>query len=254
MTATVEKESGMLDVGTHCGFCRQLDFLPFHCAYCEGDFCSSHRTKESHHCRWLIENDGKATQAVAKKVIDNDGRYFQSLLPEKGYLRVQQADQDSKKATTRTKSKGNKTALEKLAKFFKRNESSKKYKSKSSKPNAYLELTNLKRIAKGDDKIPISNRVYIYCYHIGDNDSESKKNEIFINKIWPIGRALDYIAQRLNVVNNNVSMNATSSEKLYLYKKEATSGELISLEASSRVAVELKDLDTVYLVRGDDKI
>nr|5IJ4_A Chain A, CDC48-associated ubiquitin-like/zinc finger protein 1 [Saccharomyces cerevisiae S288C] len=47
----------MLDVGKHCAYCRQLDFLPFHCSFCNEDFCSNHRLKEDHHCRWLLEHE-----------------------------------------------------------------------------------------------------------------------------------------------------------------------------------------------------
>lgn len=242
----------MLDVGTHCGFCRQLDFLPFHCKYCNGDFCSSHRSQESHHCKWLLDNNQKA-QPIANKAVDNDGKYFQSLLPEKGYIRVQQSS-NTKKEPAKVRPKGSKSALEKLAKFFKKKEATKKPNTKSSKPNAFLQLTKLKKSAPGDDKIPVANRVYIYCQKIDDDGNDSTVYEVYINKIWPVGRALDYIAQRLNVSNHNVDLNVKSSEKLYLYKRDDRKGDLVSLEPSSRVVAEVRDLDTLYLVRGDDKI
>ncbi|QLQ82620.1 hypothetical protein HG537_0H03830 [Torulaspora globosa] len=251
MTATVEKETGMLDAGTHCSFCRQLDFLPFHCKYCEGDFCASHRSKESHHCRWLIENEQRA-QPVETKVVDNDGKYFQTLLPEKGYIRVRQVD--TKKETSNVRPKGSKSALDKLARFFKKKDSINRSKPKSSKPNAFIELTKLKKNAIGDDKIPVTNRVYVYCYKIDDNENDSTAYEIYINKLWPLGRALDSIAQRLNVSNHNVDINVTSREKLYLYKKDQHQGDLQLLEPSTRVAAEIRDLDTLYLVRGDDTL
>lgn len=240
----------MLDAGTHCSFCRQLDFLPFHCKYCEGDFCASHRSKESHHCRWLIENEQK-TQPVQTKVVDNDGKYFQSLLPEKGYIRVRQADGGKKETNVRPK--GSKSALDKLAKFFKRKDSINKSKPKGSKPNVFIELAKLKKNAIGDDKVPVPNRVYVYCYKIDDKETDSTAYEIYINKIWPLGRALDSIAQRLNVSNHNVDLNVTSRERLYLYKKD-DKGDLKLLEPSNRVAAEIRDLDTLYLVRGDDTI
>lgn len=250
MSATVERESGMLDVGTHCAFCRQLDFLPFHCTYCNSDFCSSHRSKESHHCKWLIETNKKSPPTVAK-VKDNNGKYFKSLMPEKGYIRVQQDKKESTKPQ-RIRSNGNRSALDKLTRFFKRKEASKK--TSKSKPNAMIQLTKLKRSAQGDDKIPMANRLYVYCYAIDDDQDESKELEIYINKIRPVGGALDSIAKQLNVSNRNSDFNATSKEKLFLYKKDSKSGELICLDPSDRVVTEIKDLDTLYLVRGDDKI
>lgn len=251
MSATVEKESGMLDVGTHCAFCRQLDFLPFHCTYCNGDFCASHRSKEAHHCKWLIESEAKKSSPVVAKSKDNNGKYFQSLLPEKGYIRVQQEKQQSEKPS-KVRSTGNRSAFERLSKFFKKRESSKK--TAKSKPNAIIQLTKLKRVAKGDDKIPVGNRVYVYCYVIDDKEDESKEHEIFINRIRPVGGALDSIAKQLNVSNRNNDFKATSKEKLFLYRKDSKTNELFCLDPSDRVVTQIKDLDTVYLVRGDDKI
>lgn len=39
-------------IGRHCQFeyCRQLDFLPFHCDSCKGTFCLEHRTETAHKC------------------------------------------------------------------------------------------------------------------------------------------------------------------------------------------------------------
>ena len=39
-------------IGRHCQFeyCRQLDFLPFHCGSCKGTFCLEHRTETAHKC------------------------------------------------------------------------------------------------------------------------------------------------------------------------------------------------------------
>lgn len=39
-------------LGSHCDVpaCKQLDFLPFTCAGCNGTFCLDHRTYESHQC------------------------------------------------------------------------------------------------------------------------------------------------------------------------------------------------------------
>lgn len=240
----------MLDVGTHCAFCRQIDFLPFHCTYCNADFCSSHRSKESHHCKWLLESEARSPPVVAKTA-DNHAKYFQSLLPEKGYVRVQQDRQESAKPP-KIPSKGNRSALDRLARFFKRKEVSKK--TTKSKPNAMIQLTMLKRKAKGDDKIPMSNRLYVYCFAIDDDQDESKEHEIYINKIRPIGGALDYIAKQLDVSNRNSDINATTKEKLFLYRKDGKSGDLVCLDPSDRVVTKIKDLDTVYLVRGDDKI
>lgn len=37
-------------LGEHCKICNTLDFLPFKCAHCKGNFCKKHRTTEDHKC------------------------------------------------------------------------------------------------------------------------------------------------------------------------------------------------------------
>lgn len=263
MSATVGRETGMLDVGTHCAFCRQLDFLPFHCTFCNGEFCASHRSKEAHHCQWLLDSANTKTtvQNVQSQSKDNNGKFFQSLLPEKGYVRVQNSTVKVKEENRNVKPSNlrstiNKSALDKLAKFFKKRETSKilsSNKSKKGSTNKLIQLTKLKRTAKGDVKIPVSNRVYVYCYVVDDENEDAKEHELYVNKIWPIGRALDYIAQQLNVSNPNNDFKATSKEKLYLYKKKEGTGDLLCLESSGRVSADIKDLDILYLTRGEER-
>lgn len=36
-----------------CDFCGRYELLPFHCKYCGGSYCSSHRLPESHSCAGL---------------------------------------------------------------------------------------------------------------------------------------------------------------------------------------------------------
>eukprot|EP01080_Neovahlkampfia_damariscottae_P010852 gene10852-3472_t len=39
------------DLGKHCHYCRQQDFLPFHCEFCKHSFCSEHRYANHHECK-----------------------------------------------------------------------------------------------------------------------------------------------------------------------------------------------------------
>lgn len=254
MTST-KRETGMLEVGTHCGYCRQLDFLPFHCTYCNGDFCSTHRLKESHHCNWLLEQE-KTKQNASNLGKNGNGEYFQALLPEKANIRLKQNNESHSNSTSikdhLVKSK-NKSALEKLKRFFSKNEkafSKGKFSTKTSPSNKIILLSKMKRTAKGDSKIPVSNRIYIWVYLVADENDKPTKHEIFINKVWPMGRVLDYVAQQLDVKNVNSKHDASTKEKLFLYKEDPASPLL--LDPSCRVANTLHDGDTLYLVRGED--
>ncbi|AQZ16992.1 YNL155W [Zygosaccharomyces parabailii] len=253
------QETGMLDVGTHCAFCRQLDFLPFHCKFCNGDFCENHRTKESHHCRWLLEQDNgekKRPNAQKPELKGNEEQFFKSLLPQKGYIRVQEKHTVSTPRPKPVRSQINKSALDKLARFFKRRskKNSSPIKKSASSSNAFVQLSQLKKTAVGDSRIPLSNRIYIWCYvvHDEERDKDAKRESLYINKIWPVGRALDYAAQQFGVPNHNNSVKTKNEEKLYLYKADQKSGEMVQLDTSGRVATSISDLDTVYLVRGTD--
>ncbi|EHN00635.1 YNL155W-like protein [Saccharomyces cerevisiae x Saccharomyces kudriavzevii VIN7] len=177
MSAAIKKETGMLDVGKHCAFCRQLDFLPFHCSFCNDDFCSKHRLKEDHHCKWLLEHEealeiGEGSNKSQGASTSNNEAYFKSLLPERASVRVQMADEKGKPLrdinTAKVGSALNSKTLDKIFKFFhkneKKNSNGKSKKNFSSSSNKIIQLANLRKIAKGDAKIPIQNRIYIWCY------------------------------------------------------------------------------------------
>ncbi|CCC71100.1 hypothetical protein NCAS_0G02130 [Naumovozyma castellii] len=266
--ATEPRETGMLDVGTHCAFCRELDFLPFHCSGCDKDFCSNHRLRESHYCESLQQRqEEKPSSTSHVKVADNGGKFFKGLLPEKGYIRVNNVPNNSNNNTVPRKTEGrtirstlNNSALTKLKHFFQKNHNkqNKLQRMKIFKPNKIVELNNLKKLAKGDSKIPLSNRIYIWCYCV--ENGNDNKSAVFINKIWPLGRVLDYLAKQLNVKNINNSFKATTKEKLYLYKEEIVKAKTNEsdevnfhmVNLSGRASEELKDLDVIYLVRGEE--
>lgn len=252
-------ETGMLDVGTHCTFCRQLDFLPFHCKQCGGDFCSSHRSRTSHRCASeLQQNSEQEPQSGSVSPVRNaNGEYFATLLPEKGHIRVKQAEQNAQRphrasdrsVKDRLEASGNKSALEKLKSFFGRRSNSRAANpSKKGPANRLIQLAKLKQSAKGDPKIPMANRVYAFCFVIDAKD-ENVRHELFVNKIWPVGRALDYIANQLAVQNLNNSVQASVNEKLFLYRD--CDGVPAPLDTSCRVAAIIHDADTLYLVRGE---
>lgn len=262
----------MLDVGTHCFYCRQLDFLPFHCNDCNHDFCSTHRLKESHHCISLTTTTPQSGNNEIKYTNNNNTkshneRFFKTLLPARASERVKETPldtnhhkQQTNKGTT-IKSSLNKSSLDKLMKFFNKHRSSDK-SIFIKKPNKTNQMITLQRSAKGDTKIPQQNRIYISCYALTDDNESDNAVPLYINKIWPIGRALDYIASNLDINNMNLKINNNndSSKKLFLYKsiktmaKETSMGQqLIELNPNDRVNGNIDNLDILYLIRGEIK-
>ncbi|SCU95903.1 LANO_0E11804g1_1 [Lachancea nothofagi CBS 11611] len=253
-------ETGMLDVGTHCAFCRQLDFLPFHCKHCDGDFCGTHRTPQTHRCKKWRESDQEQDEdrEPGKAPTNSNGKYFASLLPEKGHVRVQQASQPKPQAPLanlsvrdRLEAAGQGSALAKLKSFFGRrtakSQSTSRRSAKSGPAQRLIEIAQLKKTAKGDPNIPLPNRVYVYCYVVESRD-ENLRHELFVNKLWPVGRALDSIAHLLDVPNKNAQDLSSTGDKLFLYRDN--NGMPHPLDPSSRVVSAINDVDVLFLVRG----
>ncbi|CCH60536.1 hypothetical protein TBLA_0D00260 [Henningerozyma blattae CBS 6284] len=290
-------EEGMLDVGTHCTFCRQLDFLPFHCDYCDKDFCSKHRTQQSHLCTSLPTQNSISHRTTANLTTNkgNGDKFFQSLLPDKAAVRLHTSGKPSSKtiANSNIKDKQNGTeqypmkaylnssAKSRLLRFLKKmKQSSSKSSISDSKDTTHLlsnttnikpsikrshritELSKVKKIAIGDKKIPEDKRLYVYCYIIDQDidspspSSSTKKHVIFLDKNWVIGKNLDYIAKVLNVKNININSSTTQEEKLFLYNSVfPTNNDDFQAELlanNKKAMLMLKDLDTIYLVRGTD--
>ena len=39
-----------MDIGKHCQYCQQLDFLPIKCPICRHFYCQRHYPRERHNC------------------------------------------------------------------------------------------------------------------------------------------------------------------------------------------------------------
>ncbi|CCE64631.1 hypothetical protein TPHA_0I01250 [Tetrapisispora phaffii CBS 4417] len=252
-------KTGMLDVGTHCGFCQQLDFLTFHCKHCNGDFCSQHRSIKEHHCPHPPKTE---TQTEVPTSRGNGGDYLKILLPEDSATRVQKghtlhSPQPTGKDILGASTK-NENALSKLIKFFQAKKKLSNYNEKISKSKnrspVYM-LASIKKSAKGDNNIPVDKRMYIKCYVIDDN-VDNEPTDIFINNTWSLGKTLDYLASSLGVSNNNTSFKTTDEEQLFLCKNKKGGSDSFDMESiecldlSLRVQKALVNLEVVYLVRG----
>lgn len=251
------KQIGLLDVGKHCDFCRQNDFLPFYCDDCNKYFCSSHRHKESHHCEWLLKQEKQKKVVAVETISSGNEKYFASLLPQKSYIRIKQANNSNSypasniNVTIKSQilKQGDYGTLNKLKRFFEKNRFMNiDMSSKVSSSNKSAQLMKMKKTAKGEVKIPPNNRVYIWCYYIECSDSNPTKHDIYINKNWPVGKALDSIAQILCVKNLNSQHNVISDERLFLYINCDKS--VVLLETSQRVNDTVRNGDILFLVRG----
>jgi hypothetical protein len=116
----------------------------------------------------------------------------------------------------------------------------------SSTAARLVAVNNLKKTAKGDDKLPAEKRVYLYVEAEAETTkSKFPRGEFFFSKDWVVGRVLDEAARRLQVENVN-NRSADERDKLRVFHVEG--GRL--LEFNEKVGGALVSGNTVVLLRG----
>jgi AN1-type zinc finger protein 1 len=188
-----------------------------HCATCNRSYCLKHRLKEDHNCKNLIPVGARPA-----------ARFDAATSTEKARL-----------AFGKLKAWG--TAQKQAA------ASRVLPKPKPSSAAARLVAVNeLKKSAKGDDKLAAEKRVYLYVEaEAATTTAKFPKGQFFYSKEWVVGRLLDAAAKSLQVQNvNNQGMD--EKDKLRVFHVEG--GRL--LEFSEKVGTALVSGNTVVLLRG----
>lgn len=91
-----------------------------------------------------------------------------------------------------------------------------------------IRLMKLKGKALGDNKIPITDRIFFSVHPPTKNDQVIPAVSLFTNKSWSVGRSIDLFASRLKIENNN---DKVKSLKLHLFK--LNNGEHISSDMNN---------------------
>lgn len=116
----------------------------------------------------------------------------------------------------------------------------------SSAAARLVAVNNLKKSAKGDDKLAVEKRVYLYVEAEAETTkAKFPKGAFFYSKDWVIGRVLDAAARSLQVQNMN---NQSSDERDKLRVFHVEGGRL--LEFNEKVGSALQSGNTVVLLRG----
>lgn len=299
-----ESEQGLMNIGKHCHYCRQLDFLPFTCSECGDVFCSDHRTPDAHRCsRALVKNNNTSTttnkSTNSKTQRPTAASLFAEINQPKSYQLKDNQDSNNSSSlngllqSNKGKSLGGSAALNKVRSFVtqQRLSLSKKRNTtlllksffKPSPSQRIVEVSKLKQIAKGDPKIPQSERVYAWVIVVPDSETNGEgdfefgeffkskqhldknfKKPTYFSRSWPVGRVLDSAAQLYKIKNDNNKVNdkklrlalfrlarpeeltKSGSEKDKVKEEDA----VVPISASGRVNKEIKDGDTLYLIRG----
>lgn len=249
---------GLMNIGKHCDFCRNIDFLPFLCDECGLTFCGEHR--RDHNCKGgLKKEEKKQSKTSSGKVGPTAASLFEEAKMPKSYqLDKQKTNSVAKVLGT---SAAGTLALNKVKKFIASQKklagklTSLTFKSvfgaKTNPSQRIVQIHKLKEAAKGDPKVPVSERVYVWVTLVPDDSEkvvEDQPHPLFISRTWPVGRALDFAAAHLKIKNNN---NKVTDKKLKLQIYINRANTLTVVPAGGRVNKEFSDGDKLYLVRGE---
>ncbi|KAK5721203.1 hypothetical protein LTR17_014763 [Elasticomyces elasticus] len=249
-------------IGSHCQmpFCRQLDFLPFQCESCKGSFCLDHRTESAHTCpkegEWARRraqlNNAASRTGYAGPVKPNILTHEQQCSSPSCKTLINTplvtGVRCARPATGPTQREKGLQALEKLKAWGAAKKKAAIPVSSSKKEAAarVQETANLKKSAKGDDKIAVEKRVYLYVEASSDTISAKiPKGTFFYNGEYTVGRILDLAAKSLQVSNMN-NMSDSEEDKLRVFHVEG--GRLLGF--GEKLGKVVQSGNTVVLLRG----
>lgn len=185
-----------------------------HCPGCNRDYCLKHRLREDHDCKNLVPIGARPPGQV-DLVASRTKSAFEKLRAW-GSARKEQAGRALPKPKP------------------------------SSAAQRLIAVNNLKKTAKGDEKLPIEKRVYLYVEAEAETaKAKHPKGAFFFSKDWVVGRVLDDAAKRLQVENIN---NRSSDERDKLRVFHVEGGRL--LEFGEKVGTALVSGNTIILLRG----
>jgi predicted nucleic acid binding AN1-type Zn finger protein len=267
-------------------YCNQLDFLPFFCQSCNKTFCLDHRTETSHQCTNEGAWAERRRQAQLSKHSAGEGRRMRDLVAQKPCadpqcktvvgtslvpgVHCQNCNRDyclkhrlkedhncknlvpigarvSGMDATAEKAK---SALERLRLWgsAKKEQASRVLPKPKPTSNAarLVAVNNLKKTAKGDDKLAPEKRVYIYVEAEAETaKAKFPKGQFYYSKDWVVGRVLDAAARSLQVQNIN-NQSTDERDKLRVFHVEG--GRV--LDFSEKVGTALVSGNTIVLLRG----
>ncbi|KAL8848016.1 MAG: hypothetical protein Q9221_006921 [Calogaya cf. arnoldii] len=276
----------MLNIGGTCQYltCDSYDFLPFRCESCHGRFCQDHRTEAGHKCAHAGEWAAKRLQQQANRTSSPSSgpkpTFFtatQCSHPQCTLLidtltsvgvgcstcnrkyclkhRIPE-DHDCKniipvgaRQGLRVPSQADKarSALGRLKLWSKEKQAAVLPKPKpSTAASRAVALNQLKRAAKGDEKIPVEKRIYLHVEaEANTTTSKLPKGAFWYNKAWSVGRLLDAAARGLQVQNVN-NRGGGEEERLRVFHVEG--GRL--LDFGEKAEDVLAQGNTIVLLRG----
>ena len=184
-----------------------------HCTTCNRSYCLKHRLTYDHDCKNLTPLGARPAAGPTQR--------------EKGIAALEKL-----KAWGAAK----KAAAPKMPQS----------KSKQQAAREAKEMVELKKSAKGDEKLPVEKRVYLYVEASSDTvTSKIPKGTFFYSAEFSVGRVLDLAAKSLQVANLN-NRSESEEDKLRVFHVEG--GRL--LEFGEKLGKSVQTGNTIVLLRG----
>ncbi|KAL1888837.1 hypothetical protein Sste5346_009315 [Sporothrix stenoceras] len=187
-----------------------------HCSNCNRDYCLKHRLREDHNCANL-----------------------QPIGARPGGTAMADSAAKAKSALDKLRAWG-------AAKKEQANKAIPRPAAQQSAAARMAALTDLKKTAKGDAKIPAEKRLYLHVEaEAASTQAKLPKGKFYYQKDWVVGRVLDAAARNLQIDNIN-NKSSKEEDKLRIFHVEG--GRL--LEFNEQAGKALANGNTIVLLRG----
>lgn len=228
------------DVGKHCSYkhCNRLDFLPIECPLCKLQFCKDHIKGTEHKCTKSHDNTLTKEQL---ECLDGPASYECSIELCKGReLTPIECDKCKQRFCLKHRLPGDHdcsaiekkepkpfdslTPREKVEKITGKSLNSEKKQDsgrvgkRSKKTSSKVIELKLKMKAKGENNIPVDERIYFnVTVIIQDGGGATKEYPLFFSREYTIGKMIDLTATYCALKNQN---HVTTAPKLRFFVTE----------------------------------
>ncbi|KAF9196589.1 hypothetical protein BGZ50_009104 [Haplosporangium sp. Z 11] len=122
--------------------------------------------------------------------------------------------------------------------------------TKPKKASRVVSLIKLKKIAKGEDKIPLSSRIYVYIRSPVFPQLDDKA--VFIDKSWTVGRSMDKIVEWLKIaMPKNEPFVAEKRFSIFHAKENGDTPVILDMQERIQQLPQVESGDIFFLATAD---
>ncbi|KAF9143197.1 zinc finger, AN1-type domain [Linnemannia schmuckeri] len=254
--------------------CNRRDRVVQTCPDCSQTFCLPHRQPSDHNCPKIEERKRVAETEVARRqgIKDTIARKLTGSTTGPTTAATTTGSTmtpEEKQAQTKAKAEAAKTAIaEAKAKIAARSTTTKSGATITATPSATIGTTatpaqpkvrkasrvvtimKIKKTAVGEDKIPISSRVYVYIRSPVFPQLDDKS--VYVDKTWTVGRSMDKIVEWLKIaVPKNEPFEAQKRFSIFHAKELDDTPTILSMQDRLQQITTVESGDVFFLAPAD---